>query len=66
MSFSQHWGGGCWRISEFEGSVVYKVSSRMARTVALCTGKPCLKTTTTTTTKAKKQNTQREMKENGF
>jgi hypothetical protein len=43
-------GRGRW-ISEFEASLVYKVSSRTAR----ATEKPCLEKTTTTTTKKKKK-----------
>jgi hypothetical protein len=51
-------GRGRW-ISEFEASLVYKVSSRTAR----ATEKPCLEKTTTTTTKKKKTKKQKEEEE---
>jgi hypothetical protein len=49
-------GGRGWWISEFEASLVYKVSSRRARATQ---GNPVLKKTTTT----KKKKTQKTKKE---
>jgi hypothetical protein len=51
-------GGRGRQISEFEASLVYKVSSRIAR----ATQKPCLKKTktTTTTTTTKQTKTKKE------
>jgi hypothetical protein len=51
-------GGRSRRISEFEASLVYKVSSRTAR----ATEKPCLEKTRTTTTKNKEKKRKRKEK----